>query len=123
MSTFRASKKESERAASLYSSRIVRQKAVQIHCVAANKDGSATDRYWGPVSRELGARNSCERSVSLRSLETLWAPEGVPEAEIGLDKVGVGATVPTMRNEVVTSLAEDRPIRSKAIFESATDVP
>ena len=28
-----------------------------------------------------------------------------------------------MRNEVVTSLAENRPIGSKAIFESAANVP
>jgi hypothetical protein len=51
------------------------------------------------------------------------ALEGVSKTHIGLNKVGIGATSPTMRNEVVTSLAEDRPIGSKAIFESAANVP
>jgi hypothetical protein len=49
--------------------------------------------------------------------------EGVSKTEIALNKVGVGATVPTVRNEVVTSLGEDRPIGSKAIFEPAANVP
>ena len=74
--------------------------------------------YW--IRKLQNRRNT---PVSLGTLAYNFYLEGVSKAEIALNKVGVGATVPAMRNKVVTGLAEDRPIGSKAIFESAANVP
>ena len=48
----------------------------------------------------------------------LFFLEGVSEAEIGLDKVVVRPI-----GEVITKFAENRNIGSKAVFESAADMP
>ena len=48
----------------------------------------------------------------------IFTLEGVSEAEIGLDKVVVSQIW-----EVITKFAENRNIGSKAVFESAADMP
>ena len=52
------------------------------------------------------------------SFALLFFSEGVSKAEIGLDKVVVSQIW-----EVITKFAENRNIGSKAVFESAADMP
>ena len=61
-----------------------------------------------------GAQSSSARDFAF----FIFTLEGVSEAEIGLDKVVVSQIW-----EVITKFAENPNIGSKAVFESAADMP
>ena len=89
-------------------------KAVQ-NLIAPQEFGSIRVEVRSAVNEGAGeAQSSSARHFAF----FIFTSEGVSEAEIGLDKVVVSQIW-----EVITKFAENPNIGSKAVFESAADMP
>jgi|HubBroStandDraft_6_1064221.scaffolds.fasta_scaffold1231004_1 hypothetical protein len=89
-------------------------KAVQ-NLIAPQEFGSIRVEVRSAVNEGTGeAQSSSARHFAF----FIFTLEGVSEAKIGLDKVVVRP-----RGEVITNFAENPNIGSKAVFESAADMP